>query len=90
MNPQTSMIWLVDVCRLPKKQTSNSSHTKTKPEKIPYSEKFSNGANFHIFRMLAPYLKIKLQKLEQHRQLLRVQFEVLTMSLYSYFVEASK
>ena len=30
---------------------------------IPYSGKFSNGANFRIFRMLAPYSKIKTAKI---------------------------
>ena len=34
--------------------------------------------------------KYKLQKFERHRQLLKVQFEVLTMFLYSYFAEALK
>ena len=56
-----------------------------------YSGKFSNGANFRIFRMLALYSKKKkLRKFEQHWQLLGVEFKVLTMSLYSYFAEASK
>ena len=57
------------------------------PQWIPYSGKFSNGASFRIFRMLAPYSKIKF---EQHGQLLEAQFKVLTMSLYSYSAEASK
>ena len=63
---------------------------RTRTARLPYSGKFSNGANFHIFRMLAPYLKIKTAKIERHGQRLEAQFEVLTMSLYSYFAEASK
>ena len=30
---------------------------------LPYSGKFSNGANFRIFRMLALYSKIKTAKI---------------------------
>ena len=30
---------------------------------LPYSRRFSNGANVRIFRMLAPYSKIKTAKI---------------------------
>ena len=33
------------------------------PQWIPYSGKFLNGASFRIFRMLAPYSKIKTAKI---------------------------
>ena len=48
------------------KRVKKASWCQTASE-IRYSGKFSNGANFRIFRMLAPYSKIKTAKIRTAR-----------------------
>ena len=66
---------------------------------LPYSGKFSYGANFHIFRMLHPLYEKKNLNLRNfflasvtfdlhHTQSL-AQLQVLTMSRYRFFAKAS-